>query len=182
MRGFTLVEVLVVMSITVLLTGLMMTNFSRTRTDLNQTRLLVQDAIREAQALALAGSLYAGAGQSSTYRCGYGVYFEATGYTVYAGPDSATTDCSTENRDYESGTDSVVRKGLLSNSAIEIAPVGSDIFFEPPNPTTYINNDSSVGTAIDILIRKKGTTCTVSTPTADCRAIHVTTSGLITTQ
>ena len=48
MKGFTLVEVLVVAAITVMLTGFLLANFSRTRVDLNQISLSVEDGIREA--------------------------------------------------------------------------------------------------------------------------------------
>jgi len=185
MKGFTLVEVLVVMAITVLMTGFLIQNFSRTRTDLNQTRLLVQDAIREAQSLALAGSVFGGSGGLSSYRCGYGVHFELNSYTVYAGPDSESVDCSAQDRSYNVGTDQVVRTALISNNVVEIVVPAPDIFFEPPNPTTYIcktvpcgNAAQLAGVSTDIAIHRKGAAC----PSSDCRLIHVTTSGLITTQ
>lgn len=190
MKGFTLIEILVVMGITVLLTGFMIQNFSRSRTDLNQTRLLVQDAIREAQSLALSGSVFAGpsgGGRAtpSFYRCGYGAHFDAGSYTVYAGPDSNSVDCSTQDRGYNPGTDQVVRTALFSNNTIEILLPAPDIFFEPPDPVTYVCTSSPCGDAqrfaglsADIKIRRKGAAC----PSDDCRIIHVTTSGLITSQ
>lgn len=177
--GFTLIEVLVVMGITIMLTGFMIQNFSRSRVDLNQTRLLVQDAIREAQSLALSGSVTAAAAGSnspSSYRCGYGVHFEASNYTVYAGPDSGLVDCTVEDRNFEPGTDQVIRTAQFSNNTIEIVLPAPDIFFEPPDPTTYI--DGSPTGKTDIRIHRKGAAC----PSDDCRIIHVTTSGLITTQ
>ncbi len=180
MRGFTLVEVLVVAAITVFITGLLVANFSRTRVDLNQTRLLVQDAIREAQSRALSGALYATSGSgpsASTYRCGYGVHFVVNGYIVYAGPDSAVADCSTQDRNYNAGSDDVVRQGYFSNSTLEIVLPVQDIFFEPPNPTTYIGG-SSAAAPENINIHRIGAQC----PSADCRTINVSTSGLITTQ
>ncbi len=172
-RGFTLVEVLVVASITVMITGLLVVNFSRSRTDLNQIAIVITDAVREAQLLTLSGSLIQG-----TYRCGYGIHFTADSYLIYAGPNADDVDCSLENRNYEVGTDAIVRQALLSNPALEIAPVPADVFFEPPNPTTYIDDSDAPGANTNINIRRKGSAC----PGPDCRTINVTTSGRIQLQ
>jgi prepilin-type N-terminal cleavage/methylation domain-containing protein len=178
MKGFTLIEVLVVMGITVIMTGLLMQNFSRLRTDLGQERLSVQNAIREAQSLALSGVQY-----NNAYRCGYGIHFDATSYTVYAGPDAQSTDCTTLNRKHDSGLAVDVRTGFISSNVVEIAPVG-DIFFEPPNPTTYLCDAttcaSTPGASSVVRVQRKGATCSGTTPTADCRSITVSSSGSIT--
>src|ERR1043166_1630714 len=113
-KGFTLVEILVVTAITVMITGFLIANFSRSRVDLNQVTLTTVDAIREAQSQALAGALLRG-----TYRCGYGIHFNRTDYIIYAGPDSSTTDCSTQDRNYNPGTDDIVRQALLPNNVLE---------------------------------------------------------------
>jgi len=172
-RGFTLVEILVVASITVFITGILVANFSRSRVDLNQTVLTVTDAIREAQALTLAGSVVKG-----TTRCGFGIHFMPGGYLIYAGPDAALTDCTSQDRNYNAGTDDIVRQALLSNNVLEIAPPLTDIFFEPPNPTTYIGGSSAPSAAADIVIRRKGAQCSQKT-TPDCRTIHVSSAGIV---
>jgi prepilin-type N-terminal cleavage/methylation domain-containing protein len=172
MKGFTLIELLVVSAITVLIAGFLIANFSRTRVDLNQTTSLVQDAIRSAQSMALAGTLY---GHPGTYRCGYGIHFLANGYIVYAGPNASSVDCTTQSRTYSSDADDIVNQSLFSNAVLEIAPPLPDIFFEPPNPTTYINGSSAVGLSVDVNVRRQGASC----PSVDCRTIHVTTSGQI---
>lgn len=173
MKGFTLIEILVVMSITVMITGFLVVNFSRLRVDLNQTASMVQDAIREAQSQALAGALLRG-----TYRCGYGIHFDTAGYMIYAGPDSSTVDCATDDRTYNAGTDVSVRQALLPSNVLEIILPAPDIFFEPPNPTTYINGVSAPGTSATISIHRKGSAC----PSSDCRSIYVSTSGRIQAQ
>lgn len=169
-RGFTLVEVLVVASITVLITGFLVVNFSRSRVVLNQMPIIISDGVREAQAMALSGSLVRG-----TYRCGYGIHFTADGFLIYSGPDSSAVDCSAEDRNYEASADAIVRSALLPNNALEIVVPVVDIFFEPPNPTTYIGGSSSPGVSVDIVVRRKGAQC----PSTDCRTVHVTTSGQI---
>lgn len=173
MKGFTLIEVLVVASITVMIAGFLVSNFSRSRVDLNQMVITVTDAVREAQSQALAGTLLKG-----TYRCGYGIHFEAAGYVIYAGPDSGQVDCTVQDRNYNGGADVVVRQALLANTALEIVMPVADIFFEPPNPTTYIGGSSAPNVSATVTIRRKGARC----PSADCRSIYVSTSGRIQTQ
>jgi prepilin-type N-terminal cleavage/methylation domain-containing protein len=174
-RGFTLVEVLVVASITVMITGLLVQNFARSRVDMNQTVLTVTDAIREAQSNALSGALLSGTG---TYRCGYGIHFTSTGYLIFAGPDSSGPNCTAVNYTYTADSNHpTVRVGLIASNVLEILPV-SDIFFEPPTPTTYLGGVSTAGQSVDVKIRRKGAAC----PSSDCRTIHVTTSGQIQAQ
>lgn len=172
MKGFTLIEVMVVVSITVVLTGLLITNFSRSRIDLSRTLIMVQDSIREAQADALSGSLIRG-----SYRCGYGIHFDTNSYFIYAGPDSSAADCSAQNKNYESGIDQIIRQANFGNNILEFyqSPPPPDIFFEPPNPTTYINNSSGGTIHTTIFIGRKGAVC----PSDDCRGIYVSTSGQI---
>lgn len=171
--GFTLIEVLVVVSITVIITGLLIANFSRTRVDLNQTTLLVKDAIREAQSMALSGALF---GRPGASRCGYGVHFTADAYTIYPGPISAdATACTPLAYGYNTDSPEVVRRGLLSNPVLEIVMPAPDIFFEPPDPKTYIIGIGTNNQTI-IVIRRKGTT---GCAPEDCRQINITTSGQI---
>ncbi len=173
--GFTLIEVLVVVSITVIITGLLVANFSRSRIDLNQTTLIVKDAIREAQSMALSGAVFGTAGAGSLSRCGYGIHFGADAYIIYAGPISAATVCTPLAYGYDIDNSGIVRQGLLSNPALEIVVPAPDIFFEPPNPKTYLIGTGS-SNQTTIIIRRKGTT---GCAPADCRQINVTTSGQI---
>lgn len=174
MKGFTLVEVLVVTAITVMLTGFLIQSFSRSRTDLNQVTSTIMDAIREAQSSALSGALVRG-----TFRCGYGIHFDAHSYTIFAGPDASQpgVDCA-PGRIYPGVGTSVVSTARLPNNTLEIVQPVQDIFFEPPNPTTYIGGSAAPGTKVVINIRVAGAAC----PSSDCRTINVTTSGLIQQQ
>jgi type II secretory pathway pseudopilin PulG len=174
--GFTLVEMMVVVSITILMTSLMLQNFSRSRVDLDQMSLNVLGAVREAQTDVQSGSTYTG-----NYRCGFGITFTATGYTIFAGPnaDDPATVCSATDR----SNDTIVRQASLANTALELASGDSPaalktIFFEPPNPTTYINGSSADGLQTLIYIRRIGATC----PSVDCRTVIVTTAGRIQLQ
>ncbi len=177
MKGFTLVEILVTMAIIVMITGFLIANFSRARVDLGQTALEAIDAIRQAQSLAISGALFT-AGATPYYPCGYGIHFDQTSYLIYAGPNASTTDCTAQNRNYDSGIDAIVRSATLGSNVLEYIPPQGDIFFEPPNPTTYINNSSATGGVATVRVHRIGAAC----PSADCRIITVTASGRIQSQ
>lgn len=157
-----------VMLITVVLTSALVSNFSRSRISVNQAALVMQDAVREAQSLALSGALWKGA-----YRCGYGINIRADGYTIFAGPD-VRNGCSDD--DFEFDGDDVVRAAPVPDPVLEIVSDVRNIYFVPPNPYTYING-TLANTSWTIAVRKRGTqTC----PGADCRQVIISSAGLVT--
>ena len=170
--GFTLVEVLVVVAITGVISTFMLLSFQRTRIDLNESGGVVMADLRAAQSKALASTRYdSGSGQK--IRCGYGVhYLSLTSYSIYAGPDASSNNCPSLNRNLD-GADTTVTTKIFGNEKVEFKAVFSDIFWEPPHPSTYINN-SSASASINITIGKKGGTCP-----QDCKTINVSTSGKI---
>ncbi|MEK7121602.1 MAG: type II secretion system protein [Patescibacteria group bacterium] len=170
--GFTLVEVLVVVAITGVISTFMLLSFQRTRIDLNESGGVVMADLRAAQSKALASTRYdSGSGQK--IRCGYGVhYLSLTSYSIYAGPDASSNNCPSLNRNLD-GADTTVTTKIFGNEKVEFKAVFSDIFWEPPHPYTYINN-SSASASINITIGKKGGTCP-----QDCKTINVSTSGKI---
>lgn len=170
--GFTLIEILVVATITGVITTFMLLNFQRTRLDLTRSANLLISDIRSAQTKTNASSKY-DSGSGLTIRCGYGVRYKTnTSYSVYIGPDAATNNCSSLNRNFD-GSDTDVNTRFFSDQEIEFKGSFSDIFFEPPYPTTFINN-SSASASIIITIGKKGAGCP-----QNCRNISVSTSGIV---
>mgnify|MGYP001576195641 CR=1 FL=1 len=174
-KGFTLVEVIVVVGIVGLLSSFLSSQFGRSRVDFDQAVNAVIANVRQAQLWASSGRLH-----SSAYRCGYGIHVvSGTQYMIYAGP-IATANCSTDNRNYDGvARDTVVTTFSLTNSPFFIAtPFAPDIFFEPPNPVTYINNQSTTSTPpARIIVNKTGANC--NTNPLQCRAICVYRSGKI---
>lgn len=148
----------------------LISNFSQGRMGLNRTVAEVTAAIRTAQSRALAGALHNG-----VYPCGYGITISEDAYSIYAGPEADSTDCTNQNRNYESSVDSILESTKIVYGDIEITTPVPDIFFEPPSPKTYINNVSTAGVDTEIRIRIKGESC----PSDGCRTIHVSTSGNI---
>ncbi len=171
-KGFTLIEVLVVAAITGIISTLMLLSFQRTRVDLNESGSVFVADLRAAQSKALASTKY-DSGSGSKIRCGYGVhYVDSTSYSVYAGPDASSADCSSFNRNLDGG-DATVTTKVFGNEKVEFKATFNDIFWEPPYPYTYINN-SSASASITVTIGKKGGTCP-----QDCKTINVSTSGKI---
>ena len=171
-RGFTLIEILVVAAITGVISTFMLLAFQRSRVDLNESGGVLMADLRAAQSKALASTKY-DSGSGLKIRCGYGVhYVSPTSYSIYAGPDASSTDCPSLNRNLD-GADAIVAIKVFGNEKVEFKAAFSDIFWEPPNPDTYINNSSAIA-SITITIGKKGGACP-----QDCKTINVSTSGKI---
>jgi prepilin-type N-terminal cleavage/methylation domain-containing protein len=187
-KGFTLIEILVVIGITGLVTVFLLKNFSRSQQDLDRVAQAVVAGIRDAQARAGGSRQY-----QSTYRCGYGIHaVSSTEIDIYVGPNATTANCATENRNYD--VNDTINLALLPPIRITVPtvvvnsdstpyapiPYFPDIFFEPPNPSTYINNSASLSaTPARILLTIVGTNCS---NVADCRAICISPSGQIDVQ
>lgn len=173
-KGFTLVEVLVVAAITGFISTFMLLNFQRSRIDLTLSTNEVIGSLRSAQTRSLASTQY-DTGTGSKIRCGYGIhYINPASYAMYVGPDAASVDCSTLNKNYD-GADSIIQTNIFTDARVEFKSPFNDIFFEPPDPKTYLNNDSTLGLPPQaITLGKIGGTCP-----NDCKTINVYTSGKI---
>lgn len=178
--GFTLIEVLFVAIFTVLITGFVITNFSRSRNELNLMAADLVGDIRLAQSRAISGTIHDG-----FYRCGYGVAFQENRYLLYAGPDVSSIDCDDIDVPlYNEGVDEgdiVFEVPLILG--LEILAPGGDVFFEPPLPTTYLNGEVRSGPGaepLEIRIRQGSASCTSPSPT--CRVITIYASGQVRVQ
>ncbi|MBX4189991.1 type II secretion system GspH family protein [Candidatus Parcubacteria bacterium] len=170
-RGFTLVEVLIVAGITGFISTFLILNFSRTRIDLNQSANLFVADIRLAETKATSSNKYNGYSP-----CGYGIhYISATQYATYVGPNAATVDCSTINRNYQAGEDTIIATRAFLDTKVQFKSSFSDIFFEPPDPKTYINNNASLAAPeLFIDIGTIGGTCP-----QNCMTVKVITAGRV---
>jgi len=161
--GFTITELLVVMFIISLLSSLVLANHrsGQKRYALSQaTQQLVSD-LRRVQNMAMSGVDMAD-------RSGYGVYVEKDDnfYIIYADEN--------DNSTYQP-SDATIETIDLSNQIkiSSVSPLSSkiDIFFKPPEPTTYINANDGVGISGTITLKLEDTSLT--------KTITVTTVGLI---
>ena len=170
--GFTLIEILVVAGIAGFIATTVIINFSRTRLDLNETANILVSDMRNAQAQAASSVKYGG-----VLRCGYGIrYIDSVSYAVYAGPSTASTDCTAQNRNF--GAEDIVSstKNFL-DTRVEFKSSFNDIFFEPPDPKTYLNNNAALGLSQIITIGKINGSCP-----SNCKTIIIYTSGKIDVQ
>ena len=172
--GFTLIEVLVVAAITGIITTFMVTNFQKARVNLDKNASAFIAQVSSAQSKANASVKYNdGSGSGLNIRCGYGIHYESkTSYSIYVGPSADSLTCSSENRNFDAKDFKIITI-KLTDSRVEFKNQFNDIFFEPPNPTTFINNSSSTAT-VTITLDKIGGICP-----EDCKNINVSTYGTI---
>jgi len=177
--GFTLIEVLIVAAITGFITTFLLINFSRTRINFAEETNVLKSKIRIAQTKAVSSTQF-----NNSIRCGYGIrYINNQSYAIYVGENASTLDCSTQNKDYNptGGNDNDANFEVInfSDSRIELKTVFRAIYFEPPDPKTFIiDSDGTVHNepnySLDITIGKIGGTCP-----QDCKTVNVSTSGKI---
>ncbi len=172
--GFTLVEMVVVMAIIGFLSTSLITNFSRTRVDIEQSANLVIATVREAQTKAISSKIYNGYNP-----CGYGIhYIDVNQFAIYVGPSATTNDCSTIDKNYQSNQDTLLPTQTFINSKVQFTNPFSDVFFLPPDPKTYINNSALLNQPpLSINISASGAACP-----QNCRAISIYPSGKIESQ
>lgn len=172
-QGFTLVEMIFVVFFVGLLSGLFLININGARNNIviveRSAAALVGD-IRQAQNLAVAGKTSGGAPV-----CGFGLrYIGPTSYTIYAGSAPVGTACTSVSRNFD-GADSVLLTKNIIEPNVEIKSwITGDLFFESPDPKTFINNSNSNGQTLLITLGFKNTACPTS-----CKTITVSTSGRI---
>jgi len=171
-----MVELLVVSAIIATFSVVLILNFRaspKSETAREQTASLVLSNIRRVQSMALAGTRYQG-----NLTCGFGVhYLNSTAYFIYGKTMPISGLCSSvTTRNYQAG-DIIVETIILSNSNMQFRSSFNDIFFEPPDPKTFINNNSALTAPhATLTIQLKGQ---ASCAQGSCTDIEVHTSGQI---
>lgn len=203
--GFTLIEVLVVMAITVYLTLNLLSNFLRSDINLDEMASIVVSDIRKAQADALASKQY-----NNTFRCGYGFHMLTASQATTEQPFSQTYYVYTSrqappncgNYDYQPNDSDVVTLRVLDSRLRICGPTSGqdsvcnlvangnnvaksrDIFFSSPFAKTYIGGQAcpipgqAVTSYSQILLIKEGATA-ADCAAGKCRYICIYGSGKI---
>jgi type II secretion system protein H len=136
-QGFTLVELIVVFAVMGLLTALFLANYRPVseRTEVEMSTQEMAANIRLAQSNTLGAAEYEG----NVPEGGWGVYMEDEDdqYIIYADVDN--------NHIYSGESEKWQKKELPGGIYITSTGGGSraDVAFEPPDPTTYINGNST---------------------------------------
>lgn len=168
--GFTLVEVVVYAVLMGVFSVVIVLNLRESQTSLALERVsaVIISDFRRAQSLAILGLTFQG-----NAVCGYGIHQMGLDYyQIYAG---GGTTCSSSNRNYQSGNDFVVQTIRIVDSNVRFRTFFNDIFFEPPDPKTYLNNSFSLSASpLVILVGLKGKSCP-----SGCKTITVFPSGKI---
>lgn len=160
-----MVEMLVSASIIALLAALVFANYhsGEKQYALGQANQQLISDIRRAQNMSISG---AGIAQGQYY--GYGIYAKAGDafYIIYGEKNGDKT--------YQSSVDAVIETINLSNKMNIKSPASADIFFESPDPTTYIGGDKGVGVSSIITLQSEDGLST--------KSVRVTTTGQIMSQ
>ena len=169
--GFTLIEVLVYAFLVGLFSVILLLNLRGAQTNasvLERASLGVISDFRKAQNLTLSGLTF----QGNTV-CGYGIhYLDPSSYLIYAGGE---VTCGSADRNYQGSSDFNVQTVKITESNVKFKASFSDVFFEPPDPKTFINNSFSLSApALAISIGFENMNCP-----AGCRTINVFPSGRI---
>jgi len=161
--GFTMIELLITIFIITLLSASVFANYrsGQRKYVLSQSAQQLISDLRQAQNMAMSGV------DISSYH-GYGVHAEDNNnfYILFADEDGDSI--------YKSNKDTTIKTVNLPNliKIDYVSPSSNlDVFFESPNPTTYINADSSVGQTGTIVLEIENTSVN--------KTITATTAGLI---
>ncbi|MEK7537239.1 MAG: type II secretion system protein [Patescibacteria group bacterium] len=171
--GFTLIEMLVSIFIIGVLSAALLLNYRSGQNEAFLTRAaaVFETDLRGAQNLAISSRE-----SNGLVPCGYGLhYVDNRRYSIYAGQRSGASSCQTSNQNYQSGLDSVYEENQIIESAVIFKTSWPDIFFEPPDPSVYINKIKLVGTSATIQF------C-LENDLTKCRNLTVDTAGRIATQ
>lgn len=162
--GFTLIELIVSISIIALVTGIFLTNYSSAnrRSDLTMTAQKMVTDIRLAQNYGLGLSRYGLSGSTNVPAGGWGIHFDLVNYgnkkyVIFADDDgNGAYNSGEDNLLYGAQITSLPDNIIIESMVVETA-VGTgvgfstetraDITFLPPDPVTTINspNNYSLG-------------------------------------
>lgn len=145
-KGFTLVELMVVVAVIAISSSILLLNWEPAQKAFNLRHAAFQLAedLRRAQQLSLSTHQFQCNPLPAEDHTGYGLYLNTSSTTSY----QVFENCNDENRSWDSGEE---RETLHFTSGISIqglkvgsSPVNNlSILFVPPNPDTYINENSS---------------------------------------
>lgn len=141
--GYTTLEILVVISVTTMLTGIMILY---SRTSENQIALVKEQAkVVNAfvRAKALAAETFA---ENDPKPCAYGLFLDGRNFIIFRDlPDpAAPEDCNSANKQYDSLNQEELFDSFVLDEHINIqgsATTFSEVIFIPPDPSTIINLD-----------------------------------------
>lgn len=160
--GFTLIEILVVLAIIVIITGIVIfnTSFERQNSALLRSAQKLSLDLRRAQSFALSSKVF----KTSGVPCGWGVHFNGVGSNSYIIFADLAVNQNCSDRDFvkvASSSEDFETINLESGITINGLSNGiSDVVFTPPDPiVTFTPNQASTSVT---LINKNSSTRVVT--------------------
>lgn len=181
-RGFTVIEMLVVLAIVAILPAVIIANFPQIKLQFALSRAAYSFAqnIRRAQDLSLSSLQYRDASHVVQQVYGYGIYLNLTDlgdqrYLLYA-------DADPENQSYDSG-DYIVENidlavsepGVMIKEIDNVVGDTASVNFSPPDPVTTIGQLTSGNTSIQVVFA-------LQNDPSVTKIVLINTSGLVEIQ
>lgn len=162
--GFTLIELIVSVSIMAMVTGIFLANYSSAnrRTDLTMTSQKMVADVRMAQNYALGLVRYGASGSTSVPAGGWGIHIDLANYgntkfVLFADDNNNQVFDSNEDRvDYGAQVSTLPTNVIISSIMMgSIASTKADITFLPPDPITTISDSAGNKTnkQVDIILK-----------------------------
>ncbi|OGZ69545.1 MAG: hypothetical protein A3F47_00970 [Candidatus Staskawiczbacteria bacterium RIFCSPHIGHO2_12_FULL_38_11] len=179
--GFTMIEILVVISIVIILPTVIIANFPQIKHQFSLSRVTYKFAqdLRSAQNLAISSVHYEDSFGQSRDVTGYGVYvdinnFGNTRYVIYADQSPGDQQYQYGGGDYSvSDVDfSLTEPGVVIKQINNVFNNTASINFNPPNPDTTITALNQGANSVEVVFA-------LSSDLANTRTVFVNTSGLI---
>jgi len=150
MRGFTLLELLIVMGITMLL-GASAIGYSRSGEETLNLQISVQKVLSDVNQVASYALSSPGRKSNPGERyCGFGIHFAlgSETYIVFGDvkPSGVDKKCADSDRKYTDGTDDKLFVSSLKHSVIDNTGGVNDILFIPPDPILYVTSGTGMAT------------------------------------
>ena len=162
--GFTMIELLVVIFIISLVSAFALANYRSGQKKYILTGAVQQlvSNIRKAQNMALSGFDISG-----QYN-GYGLYIEKgkSSYIIYGNKNPDPSYQPSDNI-----IETISLPGKINVKSVSVASDKLHIFFEPPQPTTYLNGVNTAGISETITLELESSSLS--------KTIRVTTAGLV---
>ena len=160
-KGFTLIEVLVTTFIIGIISTVILLNYRTGQEQVLLARAAVafESDIRKAENLA-----FASVDVSGSSPCGYGLhYVNNRTYSIYVGRLGGAASCKSSVHNYQAGIDSIFQELKIVEPRAIFRNNFPNIFFEPPDPTIYVNNFHSIiaGTNVEICLEDILTKCQI---------------------
>lgn len=158
-KGFTLIEMMIVMVIVAMLSSVLIVNFRSGATGIrgrSQAAAVVSSDLRRIQSMALAGSSW-----QSASMCGFGLhYVDSRSYLLFARPNDPGTPCIDDARPkrYRSG-DVVIESKSVLGAPLSFEDAFPDVYYQIPYGRVYLDGAMTPGAA-DIGIMGNGSEVT----------------------